>query len=133
LSFKIFIETLFKKAATIPVAMDVDKITMDSPALKEFVSREISQKTKGLQAQVPSLQNKLLAKNKKLGANKPSARSSNKKGSQNPVSRSTKKDAAAAAAQSAAAATRGSTDDNKKPGKKKQKPKKNTSKKNRPS
>jgi hypothetical protein len=124
-----FVETSFKKTATIPVAMDIDQITLDSPALKEFISKEITGKTKGLQAQVSSLQNKLHAKNKTSGANKAGAQSTNKKGSKNPSSRS-KKDTAPAAA----AAANGSTDDNRKPGKKKQKPpKKNVSKRNKPS
>jgi hypothetical protein len=41
-----FAETSFKKTATAPVVMYVDQITLDLPALKKLVSREITSKTK---------------------------------------------------------------------------------------
>jgi hypothetical protein len=132
LALQEFVETSFKKSATASVAMDVDQITLDSPALQEFITLEISKTTKGLQAQVSNLQNKLQAKNKTPGANKPRARPTNKKGTKNPVALS-KKATAPAAAPPAAAAAKGSTVDNRKPGKKKQKPRRNGSKKNKPS
>jgi hypothetical protein len=102
------------------------------PSLKEFISREIASITKGLQAQVSSLQNRLQAKKKNLGTNKPSTWTTNKKGSRNPVSLSNKA-TVPADTPTATADTRGSTNDNRKPGKKKQKPRKNGSRNNKPS
>jgi hypothetical protein len=127
-----FIETSFKQDATDPVSMELDTLTVESPALHEFIAREIAKNTKGLQIQVSSLQNKLYAKNQTPGANKPSARSSNKKGTVKNLSTRPKKGAAPTTALKADAAAKGSNDKRKNSGRQKQQPKKKKSRQPKP-
>jgi hypothetical protein len=127
-----FIETSFKQDATCPLAMELDTLTVESPALHEFVAREIAKHTKGLQTQVSSLTNKLNAKNKTPGAHKPSARSTNKKGTSKNLSTRPKKGAAPATAPKADAAANGSTNKQKSSGKQKQQLKKKKSRQLKP-
>jgi hypothetical protein len=112
--------------------MELDTLTVEFPALHEFIACEIAKHTKGLQTQVSSLQNKLNAKNQTPGASKPSARSTNKKGIVRNPSTRPKKGAAPATAPKADAAANGSNDKRKNSGQQKQQPKKKKSKQPKP-
>jgi hypothetical protein len=115
-----YLETSLKNAATAPVAMQLDNLTLDSIELKDFVASTIADQTKSLQSQISKLTNQLNAKNQTSGATKSSARPEKKK-DQNQTTRQQK--SKAANAQKAATAANGSTDAKKKNGKQKQKQK----------
>jgi hypothetical protein len=124
LQLKEFVDRSMKTSATAPVAMDVDNITVDSPALKDFVADEVTKATEALRKQVKGLQVRLQTpKNDSRGASS-SARNKKKTDTvKKPKSRQ-------ATAQKAAAAANDSTDEPKPRHKKKLGKKKSVSFKN---
>ena len=103
LQLKEFVDRAMKTDATAPVSMDVDNITVDSPALKDFVADQVTQATEALRKQVKSLQIRLQTPKKDSRGATSSARNKNK-------TDSIKKPPRQANAQKAAAAGNGSTD-----------------------
>lgn len=59
LLLKEFIDTTLKESATVPVAMALNEITMESPQLAAFVSDQVKKFTDKLRGQVSQLQKQL--------------------------------------------------------------------------
>ena len=82
LTLKAFVDITLKERSTAPVAMELDQVTTDSPALAAFIADQVTKSTAKLRSQVSHLQKsktpRTSSKNKPRGAHPSSARNTKK-------------------------------------------------------